>query len=104
MKLVWKYLHKHLGIFLLSTLFLTLEAMADLLQPTFMSHIVDNGVKQADIRKNLRLWSGDVGDRAGWGGFRCDAELLFQPHLAVCGQRAAQGYVSQCRRAVSGKH
>lgn len=49
MKLVWKYLHKHLGIFLLSTLFLTLEAMADLLQPTFMSYIVDNGVKQADI-------------------------------------------------------
>lgn len=50
MKLIFKYLRKHLGIFLLSTLFLTMEAMADLLQPTFMSYIVDNGVKQADIR------------------------------------------------------
>lgn len=50
MKLILKYLQKHSGIFLLSTLFLTMEAMADLLQPTFMSYIVDNGVKQADIR------------------------------------------------------
>lgn len=51
MKLICKYLHKHLGIFLLSTLFLTMEAMADLLQPTFMSYIVDEGVKQANIRR-----------------------------------------------------
>lgn len=51
MKLICRYLHRHLGIFLLSTLFLTMEAMADLLQPAFMSYIVDNGVKQADIRQ-----------------------------------------------------
>lgn len=51
MKLICKYLHRHLGIFLLSTLFLTMEAMADLLQPTFMSYIVDEGVKQADLKQ-----------------------------------------------------
>ena len=50
MKLIFQYLRRHIGIFLLSTLFLTLEAMADLLQPTFMSYIVDQGVENADIR------------------------------------------------------
>lgn len=51
MKLVGQYLRRHLDIFLLSTLFLTMEAAADLLQPTFMSYIVDRGVKEADIRR-----------------------------------------------------
>ncbi len=51
MKLVCEYLRKHLGIFLLSTLFLTMEAMADLLQPAFMSYIVDEGVERADVRR-----------------------------------------------------
>lgn len=51
MKLVLKYLRKHLDIFLLSTMFLTMEAVADLLQPAFMSCIVDEGVEQADVRK-----------------------------------------------------
>ena len=35
-------------------LFLSIEAMADLLQPTFMAHIVDDGVKSADFRQILR--------------------------------------------------
>jgi len=34
-------------------MFLTLEAFADLLQPTFMSYIVDRGVQNADVRKIL---------------------------------------------------
>ena len=53
MKLILKYLRRHLGIFLLSTLFLTMEAMADLLQPTYMSFIVDEGVANADIHRIL---------------------------------------------------
>ena len=53
MRLIFHYIRKHLGIFLLSTLFLTMEAMADLLQPTFMSYIVDEGVKNADVRQIL---------------------------------------------------
>ncbi|MCQ2457348.1 MAG: ABC transporter ATP-binding protein/permease [Clostridia bacterium] len=48
MKLILKYLRKHLGIFLISTAFLTMEAVADLMQPTFMSKIVDNGIRNAD--------------------------------------------------------
>ncbi len=50
MKLIFRYLRRHLSIFLLSTAFLTLEAFADLLQPTFMSRIVDDGVADADLR------------------------------------------------------
>ncbi len=51
MKLILRYLKKHLWIFIISTLFLTMEAMADLLQPTFMSYIVDEGVKSASVKK-----------------------------------------------------
>lgn len=53
MKLILQYLRKHLGIFLLSTFFLTMEAMADLFQPAFMSKIVDKGIKNADIKQIL---------------------------------------------------
>ena len=53
MKLVVTYLRRHLGIFLLTLLFLTMEALADLLQPTFMSYIVDDGVANADIKRIL---------------------------------------------------
>lgn len=53
MKLIVKYIGKHLWIFLLSTLFLTMEAMADLLQPAFMSAIVDRGIRNADVRQIL---------------------------------------------------
>lgn len=53
MKLILQYLRRHMGIFLLSTMFLTMEAMADLLQPTFMSYIVDEGVIYSDIRRIL---------------------------------------------------
>lgn len=53
MELIAGYLKRHWGIFLLSTMFLTLEAAADLLQPTFMSFIVDEGVVHADIRRIL---------------------------------------------------
>ncbi len=54
MKLVVHYLRKHLGIFLLSMFFLTIEAIADLLQPTYMAHIVDDGVKNADFAQILQ--------------------------------------------------
>lgn len=53
MKLILYYIKKHLGIFLLSTLFLTMEAMADLFQPAFMSMIVDRGIRNADVRQIL---------------------------------------------------
>lgn len=61
MKLILSYIRKHLGIFLLSTLFLTLEAAADLLQPAFMSITVDRGIKNADINQILRLGAAMLG-------------------------------------------
>ena len=51
MKLILTYIRKHFVIFMLSTFFLALEAFCDLLQPTFMSYIVDDGVRNADIRR-----------------------------------------------------
>ncbi len=48
MKLIFRYIGRHKRIFFLSAFFLTGEAAADLLQPTFMAKIVDNGVADAD--------------------------------------------------------
>lgn len=45
MKLMLNYIKKHKGTFLIAVVFLTIETFADLLQPTFMSYIVDRGVK-----------------------------------------------------------
>ena len=53
MKLIFEYIKRHWISFLLSTMFLTLEAAADLLQPTFMSYIVDRGIKNADVDRIL---------------------------------------------------
>lgn len=53
MKLIVQYIRRHLRLFFTALFFLTVEAMADLLQPTFMAQIVDDGVKDADIGKIL---------------------------------------------------
>lgn len=53
MKLILQYIGRHLGIFLISTLFLTMEAMADLFQPAFMSMIVDRGIRDANVKQIL---------------------------------------------------
>lgn len=53
MKLILHYIKKHLGIFLFSTFFLVMEAMADLFQPAFMSMIVDRGIQNANIKQIL---------------------------------------------------
>lgn len=49
MKLIVAKIKEHLGLFLTAILFLTVEALSDLLQPTLMSHIVDDGVKNQDV-------------------------------------------------------
>ena len=54
MKLMLRYIKRHLGMFFTAIGFLCVEAMADLLQPTFMAHIVDEGVKGADLSVILR--------------------------------------------------
>lgn len=53
MKLILHYIRGHLGIFLISTLFLTMETAADLLLPAFMSLIVDRGIANADVTRIL---------------------------------------------------
>ncbi len=49
MKLMLRYIKRHTVMFFTAIFFLTLETFADLLQPTFMSYIVDNGVKNQDV-------------------------------------------------------
>lgn len=53
MKLILRAIKSHLGMFLIAILFLCIEVMADLLQPTYMSYIVDNGVKEQDVGQIL---------------------------------------------------
>ena len=54
MKLMLHYIKKHMGMFLIAVAFLTIETSADLLQPTFMSYIVDRGVKGQELGLILR--------------------------------------------------
>ncbi len=54
MKLIGKLIRGHLAMFLVAVAFLTVEALADLLQPTLMSLIVDNGVASQDVGMILR--------------------------------------------------
>ena len=46
MKLILHYIGRHKRMFFPALFFLSIETLADLLQPTFMSYIVDNGVEQ----------------------------------------------------------
>lgn len=54
MKLMMQYIKKHIGMFTIAVVFLTIETFADLLQPTFMSYIVDRGVKGQELNLILR--------------------------------------------------
>lgn len=49
MKLMLHYIKRHTGMFLIAVIFLSIETFADLLQPTFMSYVVDKGVKGQDL-------------------------------------------------------
>ena len=49
MKFIFKLIGRHIGMFFLAMLFLSIETAADLLQPTFMAHVVDDGVKNKDV-------------------------------------------------------
>lgn len=54
MKLMLRYIKKHRGMFLIAVVFLAIETFADLLQPAFMSYIVDKGVKGEEMSLILR--------------------------------------------------
>ena len=53
MKLIFNYIGRHKLMFFTGLFFLGIETLADLLQPTFMSYIVDNGVQQKDVGQIL---------------------------------------------------
>lgn len=53
MKLIIHYIEKHKRTFLTALFFLGMETLADLLQPTFMSYIVDYGVEQQNVKQIL---------------------------------------------------
>lgn len=55
MKFLTKYIHKYWKSFSLAVLFLTFEAISDLMQPTIMEKIIDNGVAQKDFHYVLKM-------------------------------------------------
>ncbi|TDK63892.1 ABC transporter ATP-binding protein [Bacillus salipaludis] len=55
MKFLGKYIRKYWKFFLTAVLFLTFEAICDLLQPTIMSKIIDVGVAKRDIHYVLKM-------------------------------------------------
>lgn len=50
-----KYIKKYKKQFFIALIFITLETTGDLIQPTIMSKIIDNGVKRGDINYVLKL-------------------------------------------------
>jgi ATP-binding cassette, subfamily B, multidrug efflux pump len=54
MKFLTKYINKYVKSFSIAVLFLTFEALCDLLQPTIMSKIVDIGVAERDMNYVLK--------------------------------------------------
>lgn len=57
MRYMMKYVRKYGVLFTFSVLLVTMEAFVDLLQPTIMARIVDEGVAQSDMNIVLRLGS-----------------------------------------------
>ena len=53
MRLIFSYIRRHAWLYAVGIAFLTVEALADLLQPTLMSYIVNDGVQQKDLGQIL---------------------------------------------------
>jgi ATP-binding cassette subfamily B multidrug efflux pump len=53
MKLIFKYISRHIWMFLAAVFFLCVETAADLLQPAIMAHIIDDGVKNQNTQMIL---------------------------------------------------
>ena len=53
MRLIFSYIRRHALLYAVGIAFLTVEALADLLQPTLMSYIVNDGVQQKDLGQIL---------------------------------------------------
>ncbi len=49
MKLAFAYLRRHLGLYLVALVFLAIEVLCDLAQPSLMALVVDRGVQPRDV-------------------------------------------------------
>ncbi|MCI1673549.1 MAG: ABC transporter ATP-binding protein/permease [Bifidobacterium tibiigranuli] len=49
MRLIFGYVRRHWGLAAIAVAFLTIETLSDLLQPTLMSMVVDDGVARRDV-------------------------------------------------------
>lgn len=81
MKLMLQYVSRHLGLFFTALFFLTVETMADLLQPAFMARIVDDGVKKTDSRQ-IVFYGGIMFFIALTGAFGAIMRNLFASHTS----------------------
>ena len=54
MKFMWQRIRRHLGMFITAISFLVVESVSDLLQPSLMSNIVDEGIKQQNTALIVR--------------------------------------------------
>lgn len=55
MKFLTKYINKYWKSFSMAVLFLTFEALSDLMQPTIMAKIIDKGVVEKDLHYVLKM-------------------------------------------------
>lgn len=55
MGLIFRYMRRHWAMALTAVSFLSIETVADLLQPTLMSMVVDDGVANRDLNRVL-MW------------------------------------------------
>lgn len=65
MRLAFSYLRHHLGLYLVALLFLVVEALCDLAQPSLMALVVDHGVQTRDVGTILSYGIAMVGVALG---------------------------------------
>lgn len=69
MNIYKRYWGKYKWLFLIAVTCVFFEAVCDLLQPTIMAHVVDDGVKNADMRRVLTLGALMLGVSFAGAGF-----------------------------------
>lgn len=95
MKLILSYIRRHIGMFATALFFLSLETLADLMQPTFMSYIVDDGVKGRDIGRILMYGAIMLGIAALGALGAVMQQYLCQPYFPADKPGDAQRYLPE---------
>ena len=74
MSLIWRYLRRYRWYCLTALLFVLMEANCELLLPTLMARMIDEGVRSGQIDRILELGGWMAGAAIGGAG-RTDGEL-----------------------------